>query len=101
MPANKIFKGHVVRANENSFEGQDGAQLEGKNIELVMGNRGVKAWCPKSREGYTLLVEDAYVEIECSVRVRDDNTLKYTVIWAKTANESVKPDSTKTDEPPF
>lgn len=90
MPSNKIFRGHVVRAIENSFEGNDGAILKGKNIEIVGGKSGIRAWAPEGRDGYSILVEDAFVEVEVSVRVRDDGSLKYTVVAAKSAVEQTE-----------
>ena len=87
----KTFQGTIIRCDETQFEGQDGAILQGKNVELVTGNeRGVKFYAPIGRDGYTTLEIGAEVVIQCTMRVRDNGTLKYTMIWCKLLNEQTE-----------
>jgi hypothetical protein len=77
----KEFSGSILRADETTFEGGDGASLTGKNCEMLLssGSRGVKFYAPKMREGYDRIVLGAKLTVFCTMRVRDDGSLKYTM----------------------
>lgn len=77
----KEFTGRILRSDETTFEGQDGGNITGKNCEMLLssGNRGVKFYAPSMREGYALINVGAQITVWCTMRVRDDGSLKYTM----------------------